>query len=66
MSIKTEDPWVIIEDVLRKEGIARQHLNSYNDFVTQGLQNIINEIQGIDVDTVTNPYKIKFGKIELG
>mgnify|MGYP000557142684 CR=1 FL=1 len=36
-SLKCEMPrdpyWVLLEDMLRKEGLVRQHLDSYNEFV---------------------------------
>ena len=42
--IATSNSWVILSDLLQREGVARQHLNSYNEFVTRGLQNIVDEI----------------------
>ena len=36
--------WIIIEDILRKEGIAKQHLNSYNEFIERGVQSIVDEM----------------------
>ena len=60
------DSWMVLEDLLKKEGIARQHLNSYNEFIERGLQNIIDEIGGIDIEPLANPYRVKFGKIRLG
>jgi DNA-directed RNA polymerase subunit B len=58
--------WAIIEDVLRKEGIARQHLNSYNEFVERGIQLIVDEIGSVDIESLTSPYKIRFGKVKVG
>jgi len=60
------DSWMVLEDILKKEGIARQHLNSYNEFIERGIQNIIDEMRGIEVESLGNPYKVKFGKIRLG
>jgi DNA-directed RNA polymerase subunit B len=57
--------WPIINDVLRKEGVARQHLNSYNEFMEKGLQSIIDEVAEIEIETSEYPYKIKLGKIKL-
>ena len=62
----TSNSWVILSDLLQREGVARQHLNSYNEFVTRGLQNIIDEIGEVEIETVSTPYKIKFGRITLG
>src|SRR3989441_7783669 len=57
--------WPIINDVLRRDGIARQHLNSYNEFMERGLQSIIDEVGEIEIETAEYPYKIKLGKIKL-
>src|SRR5579885_3525080 len=57
--------WPIINDILRREGVARQHLNSYNEFMERGLQSIIDEVGEIEVETAEYPYKIKLGKIKL-
>ena len=58
--------WVILSDLLQREGVARQHLNSYNEFFTRGLQNIVDEIGEVEIETVSTPYKIKFGRLTLG
>ncbi|MCS4538098.1 MAG: DNA-directed RNA polymerase subunit B [Thaumarchaeota archaeon] len=60
------DTWPIIEDILRKEGIARQHLNSYNEFFERGIQLIIDEIGSAEIESLTSPYKIRFGKVKVG
>jgi len=59
------DIWPIINDILRREGIARQHLNSYNEFMESGLQSIIDEVNEVEVETAEFPYKLKLGKIKL-
>lgn len=47
------------------EGIlARQHLDSYNDFVENRLQQIVDEVGKIEPDI--EGYYIKLGKIEVG
>ncbi len=60
------DSWVVLKNMLETEGVARQHLNSYNEFIETGLQNIINEIGGIEIESLGNPYRVKFGKVILG
>ena len=65
MNNNSVDMWPIISDVLRREGIARQHLNSYNEFMEYGLQSIIDEINEIEIETAEFPYKLKLGKIKL-
>ena len=39
--------WPIIQDLLKREGIARQHLNSFDEFLERGLQSIIDEVAQI-------------------
>ena len=66
---KTSDnygSWAILGDMLAKEGVARQHLNSYSEFVERGLQSIIDEVGGIDIETTSTPYRVKFGKLTRG
>ena len=57
--------WVIIQDILSREGIARQHLTSFDEFLTKGLQEIINEIDHIDIENAEYPYRIKLGRIQF-
>ena len=59
------DMWPIIHDILRREGVARQHLNSYNEFTERGFQSIIDEVGEIEIETAEYPYKIKLGKIKI-
>ncbi|MDH2901038.1 MAG: DNA-directed RNA polymerase subunit B [archaeon] len=59
------DAWPVLQDILTREGVARQHLNSYNEFIQRGLQSIIDEIGSIDIETVGTPYKVKFSKVKL-
>ena len=57
--------WVVIQDILSREGIAKQHLTSFDEFLQKGLQEIINEIDHIDVENAEYPYRIKLGRIKL-
>ncbi|HMG38411.1 MAG TPA: hypothetical protein VK566_04460 [Nitrososphaeraceae archaeon] len=65
MSQNTLDMWAIIHNILQKEGVARQHLNSYGEFIERGLQSIIDEVGEIEIETAEYPYKIRLGKIKL-
>ena len=68
MTVQVEkyDSWPIIKNMLETEGVARQHLNSYNEFIETGLQSIIDEIGGLEVEALGNPYRVKFGKLIIG
>jgi DNA-directed RNA polymerase subunit B len=61
-----EKRWPIIKNILETEGIARQHLNSYNQFIKKGMQSIVNEVGEVEIETISGKYKIKLGKIEIG
>ncbi len=45
-----------------EKGLVRQHLDSYNEFIDHGLQQIITEADEINVELPENPYKIKLGQ----
>ena len=61
----TNKRWAIIQDILTREGIARQHLNSFDEFLENGLQAIIDETNIIEIENAEYPYKIQLGKIKL-
>jgi len=57
--------WAIIQDILKREGISKQHLNSFDEFIEKGLQQIIDEIGDIEIENTEYPYKIRLDKIKL-
>ena len=57
--------WSVIQNILKTEGIARQHLNSFDEFVDAGLQSIIHEVEKVEIENAEYPYKIQLGKIKL-
>ena len=65
MTDSTNMRWSIIQDILSREGIAKQHLNSFDEFLKKGLQEIINEINHIDIENAEYPYKIQLGRIQF-
>ncbi len=58
-----QETWPIVESFFKEKGLVRQHLDSYNDFVERGLQQVIDEISGIDLDI--EGVDVKFAKIRL-
>jgi DNA-directed RNA polymerase subunit B len=58
------DPWVVMQSFIDEGILARQHLDSYNDFVGSRLQQIVDEVGKIQPDI--EGYYIKLGKIEIG
>ena len=57
--------WSIVYDILKRDGIAKQHLNSFDEFIEKGLQEIINEIGDIEIENAEYPYKIRLDKVKL-
>ena len=57
--------WPIIQDVLRLNGIAKQHLNSFDEFIDKGLQGTIDEMGQIEIENTEYPYKIQLGKAKM-
>jgi DNA-directed RNA polymerase subunit B len=58
-----QDTWPLVEAFIREKGLVRQHLDSYNDFVERGIQQVIDEIGGIDLDI--KGVRVKFGKVRI-
>ena len=63
MNDSVNKQWSIVQDILAREGIAKQHLNSFDEFLKKGLQEIINEIGHIDIENAEYPYRIELGRI---
>jgi len=59
----TQDELLLLQKSFFKEkGLVRQHLDSYNEFIDHGLQEIIDETSEIKIELPENPYKIKLGQ----
>jgi len=63
--LEDQDYWEVIKAFFTEEGLVKQHLDSYNDFVQNTLQHIIDEIHGIQIEVPGHTYDIKFGTIEV-
>ena len=61
-NIEQDADTILLKAFLEKNGLVRQHLDSYNEFVSKGLQKIVDEVSEIELDTEV-PFKIKFGRI---
>lgn len=60
------DYWHLVERFLQEEGLVRQHIDSYNDFIDYNLQAIIDEAKEIPIESEKYSLKIKLGKISVG
>ena len=56
MIISSNKYWTVIQDMLTREGVSKQHLNSFDEFLENGLQEIINEVGAIDIENAEYPY----------
>ncbi|MBY8993474.1 MAG: DNA-directed RNA polymerase subunit B [Candidatus Heimdallarchaeota archaeon] len=61
--ITIEDRWVLIEAMVKELGLVRQHLDSYNEFIQNGMQNVVREIGSIKPE-IPN-YYVRINKIEM-
>jgi DNA-directed RNA polymerase subunit B len=60
------DLWSVLEVFFREVGLSRQHLDSYNEFVEQGLQKIVDEVREIPITLPEAQYSIRLGKVAVG
>jgi len=64
METVSQDDFHLLQKAFFKEkGLVRQHLDSYNEFIDKGLQEVVNEVVEIDIQVPEFPYKIKLGQI---
>src|SRR3972149_1980806 len=54
---------ILQKSFFREKGLVRQHLDSYNEFIDHGLQEIIDEVGQINIEIPENPYTIKLGRV---
>jgi len=65
MTNSANNRWPIIQDILSKQGVAKQHLNSFDEFLKKVLQDSFDEIGHIDIENAEYPYKIQLGRIQF-
>ncbi len=58
------DTWTPLKMFFKEKGLVRQHLDSYNDFIENRLQQIIDETGKIELDV--EGLDVKLGKIKIG
>ena len=63
MEISQDDFLLLQKSLFREKGLVRQHLDSYNEFIDRGLQEVINEVGEINIEIPEAPYRIKLGQI---
>ena len=62
-SISKEDTHLLLKTFFNEKGLVRQHLDSYNEFIDHGLQEVVDEVGEIPIEVPESPYKVKLGQI---
>ncbi|MCW4007308.1 MAG: DNA-directed RNA polymerase subunit B [Candidatus Bathyarchaeota archaeon] len=61
--LSKEDARLLLKAFFNEKGLVRQHLDSYNEFIDHGLQEVVDEVGEIDIEIPESPYKVKLGQI---
>jgi DNA-directed RNA polymerase subunit B len=61
--LSKEDIHLLLKSFFNEKGLVRQHLDSYNEFIDHGLQEVVDEVGEIPIEVPDNPYKVKLGQI---
>jgi DNA-directed RNA polymerase subunit B len=61
--ISKEDTHLLLQTFFKDKGLVRQHLDSYNEYIDHGLQEVIDEVSEIPIEVPENPYKVKLGQV---
>jgi DNA-directed RNA polymerase subunit B len=61
--ISKEDTQILLQTFFKDKGLVRQHLDSYNEYIDHGLQEVIDEVAEIPIEVPDNPYKVKLGQV---
>jgi len=61
IELKSSDFWVLMNAFFEEKGLVRQHLDSYNRFIKETLQEIVNEVGEIVPEIPT--FKVRLGRI---
>ncbi len=63
-SLSSNDRWTVFEAMFQELGLVRQHLHSFNQFIIQGLNQIVNEMDRIEPDI--EGFYVQLERIEIG
>ncbi len=63
MEISQDDLLLLQKSFFKEKGLVRQHLDSYNKFIDDGIQEVVDETGEINVEIPEMPYSIKFGQL---
>ncbi len=63
IELKSTDFWHLMNAFFEEKGLVRQHLDSYNRFIEETLQEIVDEVGEIDPEIPD--FKVKLGRISV-
>jgi DNA-directed RNA polymerase subunit B len=63
LEISQDDLLLLKKSFFKDKGLVRQHLNSFDEFIDHGLQEVVDETGEINIEIPESPYKIKFGQL---
>ena len=61
--LSKDDTHLLLKTFFNEKGLVRQHLDSYNEFIDHGLQEVVDEVAEIPIEVPESPYKVKLGQI---
>lgn len=59
------DLWVVAESYIKSIGLARHHIDSFNEFVDKDMQKIVDEVKSIEVNVEDKVIRVEFGEIRV-
>ena len=63
VEISREDTHLMLKAFFKDKGLVRQHLDSFNEFIDHGLQEVVDEVAEIPIEVPESPYTVKLGQI---
>jgi DNA-directed RNA polymerase subunit B len=63
VELSKEDVNTLLKAFFKEKGLVRQHLDSYNEFIDHGLQEVVDEVGEIPIEVPECPYTVKLGQV---
>ncbi|MEM2695322.1 MAG: DNA-directed RNA polymerase subunit B [Thermoproteota archaeon] len=63
--LSESDLWVVAEQYIRSIGLARHHIDSFNEFVDKDMQKIVDEVKNVEVTVEDKTIRVEFGEIRV-
>ncbi|MEM3770577.1 MAG: DNA-directed RNA polymerase subunit B [Candidatus Bathyarchaeia archaeon] len=63
VKLSKDDVNTLLKAFFKEKGLVRQHLDSYNEFIDHGLQEVIDEVGEIPIEVPECPYTVKLGQV---